>query len=181
MIPYRLVRSSRKTLAIQITPTGEVILRCPNRFPKKEAEAFLESKGEWIEKYLEKIVQRPAAQVMTPEEVRSLARQATEDIPRRVARFAVLAGVTYGRITIRSQRTRWGSCSAKGNLNFNCLLMLCPEAVRDYVVIHELCHRIELNHSPRFWVEVALIMPDHVRHRKWLKQNSAALIARLPE
>jgi len=90
-------------------------------------------------------------------------------------------GVDYGRITIRSQRTRWGSCSAKGNLNFNCLLMLCPEEVRDYVVIHELCHRKELNHSPKFWAEVEKVCPDHARQRKWLKENGGSLIARLPE
>lgn len=181
MIPYRLVRSSRKTVAIQITPGGEVILRCPNRFPKKEAEAFLESKRDWIKAHLEKIAQREARPGLSGEEIRNLARQAGEDLSRRVPRFASLVGVTYGRITIRSQRTRWGSCSAKGNLNFNCLLMLCPEEVRDYVVIHELCHRIELNHSSRFWAEVERIMPDYARHRRWLKENGAALIARLPE
>ena len=98
-----------------------------------------------------------------------------------MARFAPQVGVSYGRITIRSQRTRWGSCSARGNLNFNCLLMLCPEEVRDYVVVHELCHRKQLNHSPQFWAEVAAILPDAARHRKWLKENGGALIARLPE
>ena len=89
-------------------------------------------------------------------------------------------GVRYGRITIRNQHTRWGSCSAQGNLNFNCLLMLCPEAVRDYVVIHELCHRLELNHSEKFWTEVERVMPDYKIHRKWLKDNGTSLIARLP-
>ncbi len=89
-------------------------------------------------------------------------------------------GVSYGRITIRSQRTRWGSCSSKGNLNFNCLLLLCPEAVQDYVVVHELCHRKELNHSPKFWAEVERICPDYKTHRKWLKENGSSLIGRLP-
>ena len=181
MIPYRLVRSSRKTLAIQITPAGKVILRCPNRCPKKDAEAFLESKGDWIEAHLQKLAGQPALQPLSPEEVQALRRQAAEDLPRRVARLAPLVGVTCGRVTIRSQRTRWGSCSARGNLNFNCLLSLCPEAVRDYVVVHELCHRIELNHSPRFWAEVARIMPDYALHRNWLKENGGSLIARLPE
>ena len=95
--------------------------------------------------------------------------------------YAPRIGVSYGRITIRSQRTRWGSCSAQGNLNFNCLLSLCPEEVRDYVVIHELCHRKEMNHSPKFWAEVEKVMPDYARHRKWLKENGGSLIARLPE
>lgn len=180
-ISYQLIRSNRKTLAIQITPAGEVLVRCPRGFPAKEAEMFVESKREWIEAHLAKIAERPAVPALSTEEVRTLARRAAEDIPERVARFAPLVGVEYGHITIRSQRTRWGSCSAKGNLNFNCLLSLCPEEVRDYVVIHELCHRKELNHSPRFWAEVEKVCPDYTRHRKWLKENGGGLIARLPE
>ena len=101
-------------------------------------------------------------------------------LTERVRYFADLLGVSYGRLTIRSQRTRWGSCSAKGNLNFNCLLMLCPEDVRNYVVIHELCHRRHLNHSADFWAEVEKYCPDYRIHRKWLKDNGASIIARLP-
>ena len=179
MISYQLIRSARKTVAIQITPAGEVLLRVPNRMPKKEAEAFLESKRSWIEAHLAKLPQPQPK--LTAEEIKALARQTAEDIPLRVERFAKIMGLSYGRITIRSQRTRWGSCSARGNLNFNCLLSLCPEEVRDYVVIHELCHRIELNHSPRFWALVAKYCPGYVRQRKWLKENGGSLIARLPE
>ena len=180
-IPYRLIRSSRKTLAIQITPAGEVIVRCPRRFPEREAERFVESRRDWIEKHLEKISQRPSLPLLTPEELKALGKQAAQVIPQRAAYYAPRVGVCYGRITIRSQHTRWGSCSAKGNLNFNCLLMLCPPEVLDYVVVHELCHRIELNHSTRFWAEVARVMPDYLRHRKWLKENGSALIGRLPQ
>ena len=90
-------------------------------------------------------------------------------------------GVSFERITIRAQKTRWGSCSNGGNLNFNCLLMLSPPEIRDYVVIHELCHRKHMNHSPGFWREVAKHCPDYARHRKWLKDRGGALIARLPE
>ena len=88
-------------------------------------------------------------------------------------------GVSYGRITIRCQKTRWGSCSAKGNLNFNCLLMLAPPEVADYVVVHELCHRKHMNHGAAFWSEVARILPDYARHRAWLKENGSRLLARL--
>ena len=175
-IPYTLIRSSRKTLSIQITPAGEVILRCPNRVSRREAEAFLISKRSWIEKHLSA---RTPSIPFTPDELAWLTDTAKEDLPPRVDRLAALLGVSYGRITIRSQHTRWGSCSAKGNLNFNCLLMLCPEEVRNYVVIHELCHRKEMNHSPAFWAEVERFCPDYPAHRRWLRENGAALIGRL--
>lgn len=178
---YTLIRSARKTVAIQITPAGEVIVRCPKRFPAREAERFVESKRPWIEAHLAKLAQMPQQPPFTAEELRTLARQAARVIGERAAYFAPLVGVDYGRITIRSQRTRWGSCSAKGNLNFNCLLTLCPPEVLDYVVVHELCHRKELNHSARFWAEVAKVCPDYARHRHWLKENGGALIARLPK
>jgi predicted metal-dependent hydrolase len=80
-------------------------------------------------------------------------------------------GVEYGRITIRMQKSRWGSCSGKGNLNFNCLLMRTPDEIIDYVVVHELCHLKEMNHSPRFWAEVEKIFPDYKERRKWLKDH----------
>jgi predicted metal-dependent hydrolase len=89
-------------------------------------------------------------------------------------------GVTYGRITVRSQKTRWGSCSSTGNLNFNCLLMLAPEQVVDYVVVHELCHRLHMNHSADFWKLVAAYLPDYARWRKWLKENGEELLSHLP-
>ena len=104
---------------------------------------------------------------------------AREDIPRRVAQFTPQVGVSVGRITIRCQHTRWGSCSSKENLNFNCLLMLCPEWVRDYVVIHELCHRCEMNHSPRFWALVAANCPDYNAARLWLKTQGRAIMERV--
>ncbi len=100
-------------------------------------------------------------------------------IPDKVRFYAEKIGVDYGRVTIRNQKTRWGSCSAKGNLNFNCLLMLAPEDVLDYVVIHELCHRKEMNHSPRFWSEVAKIMPDYKNSKIWLKENGNDIIRRM--
>ena len=178
---YEVIRSNRKTIAVQIMGDGRIIVRAPLRMADGDIQRFVESKSEWMEKHLAIIQQRqqPAEAAFTMEQLHQLADAAKQDIPRRVARFAALIGVTYGRITIRAQKSRWGSCSGKGNLNFNCLLMLCPEEVRDYVVVHELCHRKELNHSPRFWNEVARVMPDYAQHRKWLKENGGSLIARL--
>lgn len=177
---FELIRSARHTIAIQIK-SGRVIVRAPLRMSKAEIERFVASKADWINKHLEVAKQRQSVSVQpfTAAEIQQLADAALQDIPHRVRKYATLIGVTVGRITIRNQKTRWGSCSSRGNLNFNCLLMLCPEEIRDYVVVHELCHRKELNHSPRFWNEVARVMPDYAPHRKWLKENGGSLIARL--
>ena len=179
-VPYRLIRSKRKTLSLQITPAGEILVRSPMRLSKREIDAFVESKQGWIASHLEKIEARPPLIPFTREQLEVLADRARDAITERVEYFAPLVGVSYGRITIRSQHTRWGSCSAKGNLNFNCLLLLVPPEVLDYVVVHELCHRKQLNHSPAFWAEVEKHCPDHRIHRKWLKDNGSSLIARLP-
>ena len=178
-ISYQIIRSARKTIAIQITPEGAVIVRCPNRMRADDIRKFVESKRGWIEMHLAKLAEAPDLPPFSREELQSLARQALKIIPERVAYFAPKVGVSYGRITIRSQRSRWGSCSSRGNLNFNCLLMLTPPEVLDYVVVHELCHRKELNHSPRFWAEVETVLPGYKAQQKWLKDNGSALIRRL--
>ena len=180
MIPYTLIRSKRKTISIVIKPSGEVEVRCPKTCSKREAERFVVSKEVWIRKHLEKIGERPAVQSLSEAERNALAEEAAEVLSVKVRQFARWMGVDCGRVTIRSQRTRWGSCSAKGNLSFNCLLMLCPEEVQDYVVVHELCHRKEMNHSAAFWAEVERYCPDYRSHRKWLKDNGGTLISRLP-
>lgn len=179
-ISYQIIRSSRRTIAIQIKEDGQVLVRCPKGLRAEEARKFVESKSGWITKHLSLQAARPKLPSFSREQLRSLAQQAGEVIPERVAYFAPKVGVTYGEITIRSQRSRWGSCSGKGNLSFNCLLMLAPPQVLDYVVVHELCHRKEMNHSQRFWTEVAKILPDYPARKKWLKDNGSLLISRLP-
>ena len=177
---FELIHSARRSIAVEIR-SGRVIVRAPLRMSKTEIEQFVTSKADWINKHLEAAKQRQSVPVqpLTAAEIQQLADAALQDIPQRVRKYAASIGVTVGRITIRNQKTRWGSCSSKGNLNFNCLLMLCPEEIRDYVVVHELCHRKELNHSSRFWNEVARVMPDYAQRRKWLKENGGRLIARL--
>ena len=178
-IPYRLIRSSRKTVAIQISPAGKVTVRAPKNMPAAAITQFVESRRGWLEKHL---ADRPAAQPkFTDEEIRSMKKHAGEILPELAEHFSKLVGATYGRVTVRSQHTRWGSCSSRGNLNFNCLLMQMPDAVIEYVVVHELCHRKEMNHSPRFWAEVERILPDYRQSRRWLKEHGGALIARLPD
>ena len=175
-------RSSRKTLSVQIVGSDEVLVRAPLRMPEGTIRRFLEEKRPWIEAHLEKVARREEAARLQPlsmEEIQALAEDALRWFPPRVRDYARILGVRVGRITIRNQKTRWGSCSAQGNLNFNCLLMLCPENVRDYVIVHELCHRLELNHSPRFWALVEGAMPDFRERRAWLKANGPLLLARM--
>lgn len=178
MMEYKLIRSNRKTVAIQIK-NGEVIVRAPHRAPLKYIEVFLESKRDWIEKGIAAQIAAPQYPPFTAEEVRSMVDAALVDIPKRVARLAPIVGVTYGRITIRNQRTKWGSCSSKGNLNFNCVLMLSPEWVRDYIVVHELCHLKQMNHSSAFWAEVERVCPNYKQAVAWLKDNGNATIGRI--
>ena len=179
-ITYKLIRSSRKTIAIQITPAGEVVVRCPGRMRTQDVQRFVESKADWIRAHLAKFENRPALQPFTQAEIKALADKALQYIPGRVKHFAPMVGVSYGRITIRNQKTRWGSCSGPGNLNFNCLLMLLPPEIIDYVVVHELCHRKEMNHSPKFWAHVERILPNYRTLKQQLKNLGGPLIARLP-
>ncbi len=179
-ISYRILRSDRKTISLEITRDGEVVVRAPRRMATARIEQFVTDKSAWLQKHLAARAARDAAPVFSHEEIEQFTERAAEIIPPRVAFFAQKIGVTYNRISIRHQRTRWGSCSSKGNLNFNCLLVLTPPEVMDYIIVHELCHRKELNHSVRFRTEVARVMPDYKRHEQWLKATGGALIRRLP-
>ena len=169
---YEIIRSSRKTLALEITRDGLVKVRAPYRISRAEIQEFVTSKEAWILKHLKRIEQNKASQPepLSAQELKMLAQKALQVLPKKVEYYAAKIGVTYGTITIRNQKTRWGSCSSKGNLNFNCQLMLLPEEIQDYVVVHELCHRKEMNHSQRFWNEVGRTMPDYEERRKYLRQ-----------
>ena len=175
-ISYKLIRSDRRSIGIQIMAEG-VVVRAPKGLSAAEIDRFVQSKRDWIESHLAKVP--PAQPKFSGEEIHRLAEEALKVIPERVRHFAPLVGVTYGGITIRNQHTRWGSCSSKGNLNFNCLLMLTPDHVIDYVVVHELCHRLEMNHSARFWAQVERVLPDYRQSLQWLKAHERELIGRL--
>lgn len=186
-VPVEVVRSRRRSVGLEIKGDGRVILRLPNRFPKREAMAFLESRKGWLQKHLAEVREQEAAaevlgqEPLTAEELTALTKAARAYFEAACARFAPLVGVDYGRISIRHQKTRWGSCSSKGNLNFNCLLMLAPEEVREYVVVHELCHRKHMDHSAAFWAEVEKVIPEYREMEQWLKREGASLQRRLPK
>lgn len=175
-IPYKLIRSDRRSIGIQITADG-VVVRAPYGVSDAEVERLVQQKRSWIEKHLASAP--PPLPKFTAGEIEALADRALAVIPERVRHFAPRVGVTWGTITIRNQRTRWGSCSARGNLNFNCLLMLAPDHVIDYVVVHELCHRKQMNHSAKFWAEVERVLPGYRESLRWLKEHGQELIGRL--
>ena len=177
-IEAQVVYSRRRSLALEIKTDGQVIIRAPEGISEGVLMEFVRTRQEWIlKKWFDSETQRRnLAQVFPhdyeedPKLEAAYRRKARERIGQRTAYFAALMGVTYGRISIRSAKTRWGSCSSEGNLNFHWKLVLMPPEVLDYVVVHELAHRKEMNHSRKFWAEVKNVLPDYEKRRKWLKE-----------
>lgn len=184
-IEYIIKKSRRTTISVQITPDQKLLVKAPAYTSIKEVEEFLREKRDWIIKQINrtKVTSQQAAQmgILSDKEIRKLKRDAKKIIPERVEYYAKLSGITYNRIFIRLQKSRWGSCSIEGNLNFNALLALMPLEVLDSVVVHELCHRRHMDHSKAFYDEVLEIFPDYKKWDKWLKQNGAAYQLRLGE
>lgn len=177
---YKIIRSARRTLSATIKD-GIVIVRAPMRLPDSEIIVFLRKHENWIQKNLAKAAQmeKQMGEPLTMDMIKDLAQEALNTIPPRVKYYADMLKVTYGRITVRNQTTKWGSCTAKGNLNFNCLLMLAPREVLDSVIVHELCHRKYMDHSKKFYDEILKVFPDYHKWDKWLKDNGSMLISRM--
>lgn len=182
---YEIRESSRaKRLALTVHPDGRVVLTKPKRISIRAAEAFLAKHHEWIETAIEKFIKRVEKkgrdQILLPrprknstayKEARKTARAL---VTERLKHFNELYRFTYGTISIRDQKTRWGSCSAKGNLSFNYRIVYLPTELQDYIIVHELCHTKEHNHSERFWTLVERALPEHSRLRKELRTRYAA-------
>ena len=179
---YQIIRSRRRTIGIEVKPEG-VIVRAPLRASKLQIQKVVDRHSDWIHTKLSHVqAQKDEALregILSPSDIRDLADQARTYIPGRVAFYAPMIGVHPGRITIRKQKTRWGSCSSKGNLNFNCLLMLAPPQVIDSVVVHELCHLKEMNHSRQFYQEVVRVFPEYHQWDRWLKEHGGAILRRV--
>ena len=144
----RTLRSRR--ISITVRPTGEVRLSFPPYVAKRRALKFLGSRAEWILQAKAKYAKRPTPAPLTAEDIERLRAEAKAYLPQRVAELAQLCGLRYGKVTIRAARTKWGSCTSKGNISLSLFLMTLPPHLRDYVIIHELCHTVHHNHSPRF-------------------------------
>ena len=182
-IRVEVVYSRRRTLGLEVRADGRVILRAPKGLSNQAVMDFVKERQAWIvQKWFEterirrqKAERPPRDYEQNPALEAQYRKEARRRITERAAYFAEKMGVDYGRIAIKAAKTRWGSCSAKGNLNFHWKLILMPPAILDYVVVHELAHRIEMNHSPRFWAQVERILPDYRERRRWLKENGGLI------
>ena len=140
-------RSTRTTITVR--PSGEVRLSFPPYISQRRAIAFLESKTEWIKASQARCAERNAPS-LSKEQIEALRAEAKRILPQRVEELASRHGLRYGNVTIRAARSKWGSCTATGNLSLSLYLMTLPEHLRDYVILHELAHTVHHNHSPRF-------------------------------
>lgn len=173
-IPIHVIRSRRRTMALEIQEDLSVVVRAPQESTDKAIEKFVASHEKWLEKkYLEMETARakqstsPCPKSPTPQEQEEIGKHFLS----RVQYYEGLMNLQCRGITIRNQRTRWGSCSSKGNLNFNYKLYYMPREILDYVVVHELAHLKHMNHSQKFWALVEEYLPDYEKRRRWLKDH----------
>lgn len=173
-IPIQIIRSRRKTLALEIKEDLSVIVRAPSQATEAEIKKFVTAHETWlIKKYRElKIAREKQSASPCPKKLTSKEQKEIGDrFLSRVQYYQQVMGLSSKGISIRNQKTRWGSCSSKGNLNFNYKLYYMPSEILDYVVVHELAHLKHMNHSKEFWGFVEQFMPDYESRRRWLKEH----------
>jgi predicted metal-dependent hydrolase len=165
------VSNKAKRASITINSAKQIILTKPKRVSQESAINFLISKSDWVFQKLEKF--ENSANLLntknTKEEYLENKENALSLAKSRIEHFNNIYNFKYSKITIKNQKTRWGSCSRRGNLNFNYKIALLPAHISDYIIVHELCHLKEFNHSQRFWDLVAITIPDYLVIRKELK------------
>ena len=167
---YELIRSRRKTLAVEITRDGRVVVRAPLHLSQARIDAFLADRADWIARHLEKQRQSPPPPPPPTEaEIRALKARAAAVLPEKVAFWSQKTGLVPTGVKITSARRRYGSCSSKGGICLSCFLMNLPEAAVDLVVVHELCHLKVLNHGPAFYALLESILPDWKARKQLLK------------
>ncbi len=172
MEAYTLIRSSHRTLGLEIAPDLSVVVRAPRRCPQAEIDRFVASHEVWIATHRERQRvrnQSPAAQPVSPEEETRLRALAAQVLPARVAYYAAQMGVSPTGIRITSAKKRFGSCNSRRGLCFSWRLMAYPPAAVDYVVVHELAHIRQMNHSPAFYAVVAQVLPDYRERARLLR------------
>lgn len=164
---YRRARRIR----IIIHPDGSVVLTLPFFVSRKRGLAFVAEKFEWIMTRVKRMAEKPQSLLFhgSAADFKRLAPQALRIVNERLADINRFYGAQWNRVTIRNQKTRWGSCSRRGDLSFNYRIVFLSEPLRDYLIVHELCHRLSFDHSPRFWKFVERTVPDYQERRKQLR------------
>ena len=170
-VSYRVIRSDRRTVALEITRDLEVLVRAPRRMPAARIEDFVEKNRGWLETHLEEAKARAERRPPEPtaEEREALIQKAKELLPERVANYSRIMGLTPTGITITGAQKRFGSCSGKNRLCFSWRLMAYPDEAIDYVVVHELAHIRHRNHGKEFYALIASILPDYRRREAILQ------------
>lgn len=167
-IEYKKSKTARR-LRITISRDGQCIVTIPRRMDEVIAQKFVNEKSDWIRKQINRVALLPPPTVFSKKEIVALKKQTRLLVTERLSYFNQFYGHTYFKISIRRQKTRWGSCSKTGNLNFNYKIALLPPHLADYIIVHELCHLKEMNHSKRFWELVELTIPFPSLKRRELK------------
>ena len=166
---YSVIYSKRKTVALKVTPELKIEVRAPRGMSRETIEEIVYKHRRWIEKRIDIIKKQPIKAPPTKDEVQELKKRTEEIVTPLVARYAQIMGVSYTKITVTSAKKVFGSCTSKKHLNFSFRLSLYPYEAIEYVVVHELCHLKEMNHSARFWALVERILPDYQKRRDLLK------------
>ena len=167
---YSIEYSKRKNITISVKG-GTLVVKAPHRTSREAIERVLEQHRRWISTHLPRAKARAELEdTLAEEEVKRLRKRAREYLSTLAAYYAEIMGVKYGKIRISSAKGRFGSCSSCGNISFSYRLMLYPDEAIRYVVVHELAHLLELNHSPRFYQIVASVMPDYKERQRILKK-----------
>lgn len=171
-LDYELLRSSRRSISIEIKRDGRIVVRAPYAMSTSDIEKLIDAKSNWIEKHIEKARSdtRPSFERYTEEEIKVLKEKARKIIPPLCEYYSDIVGVKYSGVKINRARGRFGSCNSKGGLNFSCFLMLYPTEAIEYVVVHELCHILEHNHSGRFYAHVERVLPDYKSRQRLLRR-----------
>ena len=168
---FSVKRSNRKTLSLRVSPEAEIFVYAPFRASDADIDTFVKKHENWLKSAVARVLsRREKYPEPTKEELLSLKKEARRIIPPLVKHYAAVLGVTPGKIRINAAKTRHGSCNAKGDLNFSCRILRFPSEAIEYVVVHELSHIREMNHSRAFYAVVESALPDYRRRRALLKE-----------
>lgn len=170
MTDYKIIRSDRKTLSLQVTEDCRIFVRAPRYCSEKKIKEFVAENEQWIENAVGKQKKAGERKInLCDADIDYLKSLAGRVLPEKVKHYAEIMGVTYGSVKITSAQKRFGSCSVKNDICFSYMLMLYPEAAIDYVVVHELTHTVHHNHSREFYAFVERILPDYKKREKLLR------------